>query len=94
MTGSSMTYVCQYGLLLGAMISLVIPTQGFAADVRKKDASGFSEIEVPQVKQAIPFGRIPTDAKTPPTVKSSPAAPNQPIQCGPDNAQSEACKAK
>jgi hypothetical protein len=89
-----MTYVCRFGFLAAAMITVVTATPGSAADVRKKDSAGFSEIEVPQVKQAIPLGRIPADAKTPPTVKSSPAAPNQPIQCGPENAQSEACKAK
>jgi hypothetical protein len=86
--------IYRYGLFAAAMISLVSVADGFAADVRKKDRSGFSEIEVPQVKQPIPFGSIPADARTPPKVKSSPPAPNQPVQCGPENAQSEECKAK
>jgi hypothetical protein len=89
-----MTYVYRFGYLAATLISLVNTTQGHAEDVRKKDPAGFSEIEVPQVKQAIPFGRIPADARTPPSVKSSPPAANQPVRCGPENAQSEACKAK
>jgi hypothetical protein len=89
-----MTQLYRYAFFAAATVTLASATGALAADVRTKDPAGFSEISVPQVKGNIPFGRLPaaSDAKSVNKANSSQTAPNQPVRCGPENAQSEACR--
>jgi hypothetical protein len=89
-----MTHAYRLGTLAAAIAIALGASQTLAENVRAKDKGGFSEIAVPQITGTIPLGRMPQDAAPKPLSKSnsSQATPNQPVNCGPENAQSVACR--
>jgi hypothetical protein len=89
-----MTHAYRLGTLAAAIAIALGASQTLAENVRAKDKGGFSEIEVPQITGTIPLGRAPADATPKPLSKASSGqpTPNQPVSCGPENAQSVACR--
>lgn len=89
-----MTAAHRFGAIeIAIMFGVLLGAGGAAAnDVRTKDKAGFSEIAVPQITGSIPLHRAPEagDPKQLKTGQSQPI-PNQPVRCGPENAQSAAC---
>lgn len=85
-------------MALGAIA--LMATDALAVDatssVRTKDAAGFSEIAVPQITGTIPMQKLRAAAASAKPVGKVNAneAPNQPVNCGPENAQSIACQSK
>lgn len=95
-----MTIACRIACtLVSGVASLAVAAVQAQADtrenVRAKNAAGFSEIAVPQITGTIPLKRLRDAAQQKPANKpTANDVPNQPISCGPENAQSIACQSK
>lgn len=78
-----------------AIVVSGISSAVFAQDVNKQDKAGFSEVRIPQITGTVPATKMPEASPQtlqPKAGQQQSAAPNKPVTCGPENAQSETCR--